>query len=208
MYSETTSRVSWSRSLLATSTGRTLAIEAAPGSRASSVLAALVLPAGLVALAALGGCHRPGADTDLAVAQSSPFRSRFARDEAWLRRAAAADPTMRERARLAEAALAPYRRDDEVAGIWIERGGQAPRTLALGDVATPPERLRWVALRTDRDSDLEVGLSVGGLAESSEDGEAIVYLRRQAAGSDGVPLTVTVGYSPAGHDEPRAAVAP
>lgn len=86
---------------------------------------------------------------------ATPHLDHFASFQRWSRRALSADVHLRHPGELEETLFAPIRRDREVAGAWVVRGG-GDRILSLSAPAAPPS-VDWLRLRHERLGEVRVG---------------------------------------------------
>jgi len=103
--------------------------------------------------------------------------------ERWASRIAASDTGFPDRAALEEAAFAPVRGEDHVAGAWIERRGPDPHLLAHPRRAQVPDDLAWRRVRAE-------GLGPAEVAQTEERD----YVRRTISTSGGAELIVTMAF--------------
>lgn len=137
---------------------------------------------------ALGGCG-PGEPELDAHAVALAHAEQLEELSRWARRLDSTASTFASRAALEEAAFARYRRDESIYGVWIERQGPDPSTLAHPAGAQLPE-LRWQRARVRSLGEVEVARTT--LAQ----GTALVLRHRSAVG-DGAQLVVTLALRPA-----------
>lgn len=131
----------------------------------------------------VAGCGdgRPGTSQAVEIAQARA--EDVGSFERWAARIAASDTSFADRAALEEAAFAPVRGDDHVAGAWIERRGPDPHLLAHPRRARVPEDLAWRRVRAE-------GLGEAEVAQT----DARDYVRRTTSTSGGAELIVTMSF--------------
>lgn len=110
--------------------------------------------------------------------------------ERWARRVAAAETTFPSRAALEEAAFAPVRRQEGVAGAWIERVGPDAWALSHPRRAEIPPDLAWRRARMSGLREYEVA-SAGSRH----------YVRARSEGTGGAMLVVTLAFDVAPTEE-------
>lgn len=132
----------------------------------------------------LAGCGDDRPATSEAVAVARARAADVGAFERWAARIAASDTSFADRAALEEAAFAPVRGDDHVAGAWIERRGPDPHLLAHPRRARVPDDLAWRRVRAE-------GLL--GEAEVARTEERD-YVRRTISTTGGAALIVTIAF--------------
>jgi hypothetical protein len=135
----------------------------------------------LATLAAWGcGSDRPAADRAIAIARGhAEDADAF---ERWATRIATSDTQFPSREALEEAAFAPVRRREAIAGAWIERRGPDPASFAHPPGATIPGDLGWARVNVD-----------GRAVEVAQAGER-EWVRRRLDGVGGGTLLLTLAF--------------